>query len=391
MTPVQTIRSSAAALMALALLLPRPAAAQPAGGGGEVKTITVEGSAAGTDANAREQARQDALRKAVEQACGTFISSQTKVKNFEALYDKAMSLAAGYVESYDNVTYRNEGDLTLCKLTARVSTASFEKEWARLLHTIEEEDNPRCVVVVIEDNNVDDTAGPRPDGVSQSVLENFFIEKGVQLMDKTATEDVRRRDIELAAINDDINKLAAMAAAFKADVVIRGLGEARQAGSVQMGGQTLFRWSGTLTIRAYQTDSAQMLMSSTYQATKTTTSQNAGGDEVLRACAEQNAGKILRDIGEAWRKRQNVRRTIQVTLQDCDRAGFKAFQAEMQKQQGVQSVRLKEMVNNVCQIEIDWAYDLERLASRIEELKADGATYVITEQTHDRITAKLVK
>ena len=66
-----------------------PASAQPR----DEKTIVIEGSAAGTNANAMEQAKQDALRKAVEQACGTFISAQTKTKDYAAVRDKIMSLA----------------------------------------------------------------------------------------------------------------------------------------------------------------------------------------------------------------------------------------------------------------------------------------------------------
>ncbi len=363
-----------------------------AGPGGKVDVvITTEGRAAGTNANAEEQAKQDALRKAVEQACGTFISSQTKVKNFTAVYDKAMSFAAGYVNEFEVLERRVADGMSYCKVRAKVSTASFEKEWARLLHTIEAEGNPRCVVVIVEDNNVDDLVGPKTNGVSQAIIENFFMNKGVQLMDQGASENARGRDIALAALNDDIKKLAAMAASFKADVVIRGSAEARRAGTTQLGGRTLYKWSATLSIRAYHTDSAQMLMSNTYSATKPTVNQNAGGDEVIRKCVEDNAGKILRDVGESWRKRQNVRRVCQVTLENCSRRDYKAFEKALRPVDGVQGVKLKELVNNICQVEVDWSFDLERLIGRIEELKVPDMTFEITEQTHDRVTIRLVK
>ncbi len=357
----------------------------------DVATVEMEGSAAGTNANAMEEARMDALRKAVSRVCGEFISAQTKVKNYQAVYDKTMALAVGYVTESSVLERRVVGEVSYCKVRATVSKASFEKEWARLLHTIDAEDNPRCIVVVIEDSNVDDNVAPKANGVVQGVLENFFIKKGLQLMDQGASARVRERDVALAAINDDINKLAAIAASFKADVVIRGVAEARHAGSSEISGRTVHKWSGTITIRAYHTDSAQMLMSNTYSTSKATVHGNAGGDEVLRECADKNAGQILKDIGGAWRKRQNVRRTVQVTLHNCGRKDFKAFQAAATQLKGVQNVRLKELVNNVCQIEVDWAYDVERLVTRIEELKVEGTTYEITEQTHDRVMIKLVK
>lgn len=355
----------------------------------ETKVITVTGQAAGNDLNAKEQAKQDALRKAVEQACGTFISSHSKTKNYEAVYDKIMSLAAGFVTEYEVLGFSSEGDITNCKVRAVVSTMSFEKEWALMLHTLESEGNPRCIVVVVEDNNMDDQVPSKTDGVAQSVIERFFIDKGVQLMDQAGSSESKQRDIDLAARNDDAKKLAAMGASFKADVVIRGMAEARMVGTTEISGRTLYKWSSTITIRAYHTDSAQMLMSGVYSETKASTNENQGGDEAIRACAEKNAGKMLKDIGEAWRKRQNVRRSIQLTLENCSRRDYKQFEAAMMKERGVQAVRMRELVNNVCQVEVDWEYDLERLATRIEQLNVDGTTYEITEQTHDRITAKV--
>ncbi len=367
------------------------AASSAVGSPDDVKVITVEGRAAGTDANAEEQAKQDALRKAVERACGTFISAQTKTKDYAAVYDKAMSFAAGYITEFEVLERRTEGGLSICKVRAKVSTASFEKEWARLLHTIAVEGNPRCVVVVVEDTDADDLTPPKTNGVVQSVLEKFFLEKGVQLMDKEATSQVRERDVTLAALNDDVGKLAAMAASFKADVLIKGVAEAREAGTVQVSGRTLYKWSGTISIRAYHTDSAQLLMSNSYSATKSTVNANAGGDQVLRKCAEENSGRILRAIGEAWRQRQNIRRVCQVTLENCSRKDYKVFEAGLREVGGVQSVRLKELVNKICQVEVDWSYDLERLISRIEQMKVPDTTYEVTEQTHDRVTLKLVK
>lgn len=356
----------------------------------DLKIITSEGQAAGTDANAMEQAKQDALRRAVEEACGAFITGQTKTKNYAAVYDKAMSLAVGYVTEFEVRERRVEAGVSYCKITAKVSTAAFEQEWARLLHTIDREGNPRCVVVVVEDNDPDDRTPPKTGGVVQSVLENFFLKKGVQLMDRSGSDEARARDMGLAAINDDVNKLAAMAAAFKADVVVRGVAEAKRAGTSELGGRVVNKYSATINVRAYHADSAQMLMSNTYTATLLTTQQNAG-DEAFKKCAEDNAGRILQDIGEAWRQRQNVRRISQVTLENCSREDFKAFETALRKVDGVQDVRLKELVNNVCQVEVDWSYDLERLIRRIEDLKVAGASYVVTEQTHDRVTFKLAK
>lgn len=365
----------------------QPASAMPPA----TKTITMEGRAAGTNANAMEQAKQDALRRAVEQACGTFINSQSRAQNYTAVYDKVMASAAGYVTEFEVLSRRVEAGTSICEVRAVVSTESFESEWTRLAHTIEAEGNPRCIVVFIEDNDVDDDRPAKANGVAQSVIENFFLNKGVQLMDRGAGEEARGRDITLAAMNDDVGKLAAMAASFKADVAVRGNAEARRAGTTQLGGRTLYKWSGTINVRAYHADSAQMLMANSYSASHSTVNSNAGGDEALRKCAEEQAGAILRDVGESWRKRQQVRRVCQITLENCSRKEYKMFEEALREVDGVQDVKLRELVNNVCQVEVDWSYDLERLVTRIEELKAGGLAFEASEQTHDRATFKIRK
>jgi hypothetical protein len=134
-----------------------------------------------------------------------------------------------------------------------------------------------------------------------------------------------------------------------------------------------------------------MIMSNSYTATKSTVNENQGGDDALRACASEHAAKMLRDIGEAWRKRQNVRRVCQVVIENCTRRDFKAFEEALLQEQGVQGIKLRELVNNICHVEVDWSYDLERLVGRLEELKVPDTSYDVVEQTRDRVVIKVVK
>jgi len=155
--------TAVSALLVTNLTIPARAIAFPP----DVVSITTEGRAAGMNSNALEQAKQDALRKAVEQACGTFINAQTRTKDYAAVYDKVMAQAVGYVVSFEVVSRTFEGDTTVCKVDAKVSTRSFEQDWARFAHTLETEDSPRCVVVVVEDNDVEDNNPPKTDAVGQ--------------------------------------------------------------------------------------------------------------------------------------------------------------------------------------------------------------------------------
>jgi hypothetical protein len=87
------MRRSAASTAALLFLLApsvTPAREEAAG----EKVITADGVAAvvkGDTGAARDKALDDALRKAVEQAVGTLIESETMVQNYQVLNDSIYS------------------------------------------------------------------------------------------------------------------------------------------------------------------------------------------------------------------------------------------------------------------------------------------------------------
>jgi hypothetical protein len=380
----------AAGLTFAASALAQPDFAEP-----RERWIKVTGMAAGIDQTAAEQAKQDALRLAVERACGVFINAQSQVADFELVRDKILQQAVGYIKEYKVLDEHNDGSLSYCTVDALVSTQRFEQDWAALAQTREQEANPRCVMVVIEDDNVDDLKSPRANGIVQSCLENFFLNHDIQLMDKGQSEAVRQRDLALAAINDDIDRLAAVGAQLKAEVVLVGNAEAKYAGDVTIAGYRKAKWDCSLTIRIIQTDSAMLLASNVYRPEKTffTDTGAAGASEGLEQIAREQAAQILQDLGEAWRKRVNVRRILRVTLEPANRADFKVFQTHLAQVKGVQGgddgVKLRELVNDVADVEVDWSYDLNTLADRIEQLTPPGVRYEVVEQTADRLRVRL--
>jgi len=361
----------------------------------EEAAVTVTGKAVGTSLSAQEEARSDALRQAVQQACGAYINSQTQVQNYRATYDHVMSLAAGFVKRYDIEKEWQDLDMSYCTIRAVVSTSLVEKEWAAFAHTYKREGFPRVVVVVTEDDDVDDGRPPITGGTVQSAIENFFLSKNVTLMDKGQSDSVRDRDLSLAAITDDVNKLAAAAAAFKAEVVVFGQANAKYAGAVEIAGRTAHRWDITLTVRAIQTDSARILASNVYRPQKrhTSTSRGSGGDALVEL-GRDAAPKILRELGAAWNSRDVNSKMCQLYFSPCSRQTFKNIRDALAEVRGIQNgragVRLRELVNDVAEVEVDWQFDLNMLADRLEDLQVEGMSFEVTEQTGNRLSLKVL-
>lgn len=370
------------------------------GAGGEAsRIVTVTGRSIGSTEAAGEEAKLDALREAVRQVCGSFINAQTETADFAVVRDKVLEQPVGFARVLKVLKGPTviDGDITEVQLSAEVFPVRFEQAWAEFAHIKQREGNPRCVVMILQDDNVDDNKPPEANGSVQSAVEDFFLSQKVQLMDKQTTDAVRTRDLELAAKNGDAAKAAAAGAAFKADVVVMGKAEAKRGEPVDVGGHKVERWVVTLAARVVQTDSGAVILSRTYQPEKPYASTIGTGQAALAKLTQEIAPRLLLDIGEAWRDRATAGKLIQVTLEPCTRSQFKAIQAEMIKLKGVtggaDGFKLRELANEIANVEVDWKYDLDQLADRLEELKPtiDGVPFKIdiSEQSANRITAKL--
>lgn len=363
-----------------------------AAGPDEAQRVTVVGKATGTGLKSEDEALLAAQRKAVEQVCGTFINSMSKTENYQTVYDKILAQATGFARVVKVLEQERADGMTYVKAEIEVFPARFKRKWAEFAHVKESEDNPRCILIVLEDDDTTDRKPARSNGVVQSELEGFFIDKDVQLMDKQISDEVRQRDIQLAAVNDDVNKLAAVGAAFKAEVVALGRAEATPAGATNVGGVRLYKWRAVLTIRAIQTDSAKMLMSRQYELTKSTTGATGGGVLALQEVAKKYEAKILLDIGNAWKKRATHRRIIRLTLQPMTYAEALMTAEAIKKLDGTAEARLREVVQNSADIEVDWKNKIDDLAARLMEMKLEGGAKIeITQRTANRLFGRVVK
>lgn len=363
---------------------------------GSNKSVIATGKAAGVDLKAQDEAKKDAQRNAVAQACGEYINAQTGVEDFQLKKDRILSTAAGYITEFKVQREWNDGTYSYCEVFATVSVGKFIVDWAAMFEHIREDvGNPRCVVVITEDNDIDDLIPPKAGGVAQSKIENYFLKHNVQLMDKGTSDNVKRRDFELAATDGDSARAAAMAAGFKADVLVMGRAEARRGGRLSLDGHDLFQWDVTLTVRVFQADSAQMLASNTYRLSKpyTTASPGVSGDGGLARLAEEKAPDVLRDVAEAWKRRLTSYNIFQIQIDGCSRSLFTktltpSLLALRGVQQGSEGVKLKEFVNNTVNAELYWAYDLNALADALESLTLEGLTLEVVEQSGNRVRVK---
>lgn len=358
--------------------------------------VTATGMAAGKGLMAQDEARQDARRNAVEQACGVFLDSFSKVDNFELVRDRILQQGLGYITGYEIKKEWVENNITYCEIVATVDAVRLKDTWEREFAQLrEEESNPRAVLVITQDPDTTDDIPPTLGGASRMSLESYLLKHGVMLLDKGTLDAVRDRDVALAAASDDIVAMAARAAEFKADLLLYGKATATPMGPVQLGDHKVYRYQMTLAMRVIQADSAQILSSDTYPYIHKTFAKGCD-DEGFAKLAEAVGGKLLEDITNAWKKRATSRRIFHVVLQDCSRREFrKALLPEMLKMRGVQQgsegVKLREAVSGHVMLDIYWAYDLNTLADKLEMIDTGNLTLEIVEQSANRLVARVIR
>lgn len=377
---------------AAAALCPRAAAAQATDPPGEAQWVTVTAASAGTDPRGRDDAVAEALRKAVEQACGTFLKARSRTENYKLVYDRIFADAVGYVRRHTVVRIRTEEGETHATVKALVSTEKFSKDWAAIAHTVRRAGNPRLLVALRESIGRR-TAAPVParwrPGVVQSRIEEFLLDHDIVLVDRKTAGKVSRRDVVLAAAKDDAAAVAAFGAKLKADVVLTGHARAQFSKAVRVGEATMYQYTTSLTVKAVQSDSARILLSKTYGPETQTLLQRHAEEKALAKTGRKVAPKVLSDLVEAWRKQVQVSKAFQLVLSPMTYRRWKRFREEISELRGVEDVRLREITESVASIELEYRYGRKSLADHLTSLKK--VRLEITELTASRIKAKVIE
>ena len=95
-------------------------------------------------AAAREQAKQSALREAVEEAMGTLISAHTRVENFAVIEDRILTHTRGYIRRFDMVDQGSiDASTYQVVIEAVVSLGELHQQLDALALLTEAAGNPR--------------------------------------------------------------------------------------------------------------------------------------------------------------------------------------------------------------------------------------------------------
>ncbi len=309
---------------------------------GEGVEVLAEGVAAITSTVdiARDQALKDALRKAVEQAVGSFINSETRVENFQLLSDRIYANSEGYVSSYRVLTESREGDMYRVVVRAVVKQERIENDLQAIGILIAEQGMPRVMVVVSGGHNPDDGVSVETKIISRLAEKGFLVVDPQTVARNIGAEQLRR------LVEGDTQ--AALFAGMRtgAEVGILGrlnLTEEMKTVGYSQGMNRFFKVM--LDLRIIDLQTAEVLGG--YSAETAVPFSKAGA---LENAAEDASQAIIDKVLTRWKRRTNV---TQIYCLNASYEKVQRLRSELRtKLRGVREVVTRELIGNTALIEV---------------------------------------
>lgn len=332
--------------------------------GQEVQTITAEGVGVvigGDRAIARDNAINDALRKAVEQAVGTMVSSETLVQNFQTLNDRIYTQTQGYVQNYKILSEKPGPDLHQVTVQAAVAMGNLQKDLQALGILLGQVGKPRIMILIAEQNIGQQyyywwghERGEQADlTIAENTIMDHFREKGFDFVD----HNVQSKDIKVSPAFRvaELNDQSAITLGQQADaeVVIVGKALAKSVGSIA--GTSMKSVQANISLRAIQTDNGRVLSSGTEHAAAVHIDEITAGAEALRKASVKISDKMIDDIIKNFQTRIAATTLVQLTVTGLSgHPDLLKFKNMIQSQvRGVERIHERSFSGNVAKMEVD--------------------------------------
>lgn len=221
-----------------------------------IKVVIAEGVGAyespADKAKARDDAITDACRRAVEQAVGLFVKSESLLQNLTLVEDNVYTNARGYIQSYEVIDERVAGDLYRVRIRAQVSLDKIDSALDSLWEQFKVAGDPRFILL-IEESPPDDM-----EPVVQPVLTERLVNLGVKVIDAQQLQSAQAVRLAKLVLDGDVMAAKTLGLQQKAEVIIVGRATWKTRGEV-FEGSGLHSCEATLNARAIRVDTAQVI------------------------------------------------------------------------------------------------------------------------------------
>lgn len=358
--------------------------------------ITAEGVVAITGENMvifREKAIDDALRRAVEQAVGTMISSDTMTNNFVLVHDKILAQTSGYVKNYQIIKEGRVGQEFRVTVMADIGRDNLQRslEALGLLHVLKEK--PKVMVIIEEKvGGLFGTTAWENVGQAESTIMERFIAAGFNVVDPAQVRANIPRDKALRLLEGDPKAAAAAGLQYGAQVVITGRSFSKNAGGKLLGTQ-MQSIQATLQARVIRSDDGRVISSRSEQGTRAHIDEMQGGVLAIKEASEKLSDVLMNDILGSWKKEvygraQEITLVISGLVSYRHLSAIKKFlEADLQ---GVKAVHQRSFTQGIAELLLDYGGKTSFVADELASKRFTGFRLEPTNVTPNRVDVQAI-
>ena len=343
---------------------------------------------------ARDQAIDDALRKAVEQTLGTFVQSSTLVENNMLVEDNILSWSNGYVRDH-KIIKEGKADAQTYEVTiqAEVEMANLRNDWDGIQNLLNKMGNPR-VMFMINEQNIGDTRNRYQYlavdmNITENTLLDKFIENGFECVDPATVRQNLQQDQAMAVLQGNTKMAAAIAKKLGAEVVITGKTVATVATGFNLGGMKSCQ--ANITARVIKADIATIIATGTAKAAYPHIDEVTGGTEAIKKATNKLSGELLNKITQKWKDEFYKATTVKLVVH-----GVKSFtQVNDFKNtvkylvRGVKDIYNRNIAGTMAELDVKLTGNANQLARELEKKDLDKFEVKIIGLTMNKVTLQL--
>lgn len=316
----------------------------------------------------KEEALKIALRTALEKGGKQEIFSDTRVENFQLMYDTIISRAQGIVTDYKILEEKKiVGGTIKVRIKALVSKSVLHESWGAIQNVLNQIGRPKIMVHIVEriDGRIEEQS------ILETRVEERLLKSGFDLVARTAIEQIKRKELEDAAATGDTAKMQAIAKDHNAHIFIAGTANANQAGLEVPYGVPIAFYNCDVQVKAYYTDSAKMLASKGIPNTRGGAQGRKefspqAGKQALALAGENLVNELYAQIMEQWSTQISAGGELILEVEGIKFATASKLKKALAEIEGVNSVGMK-FSKEIATYQINARMGAEDLAERLTE------------------------
>ena len=348
-------------------------------------------------AAARDKAIEDAQRKAVEQAMGTMISSESVTKNFQLISDRILSLSSGYIEKYRVISEKEVDGEVEVEIAAIVGMSKLNDSVQAIKNLIRRMDRPKIMVLIAEQSireegqQLSEKRGGNAVlsstslGVVENVLIEFFRAKGFDFVDRQALAGQIEIADPLTLVNDK-ERIKKIANLTDAQVAIFGQAQARNTGEVQ----GIYSGQANISLRALKTDTGEIIAATNAHAAVPFVDPSTANTKALSEAAKKISQKLMDQILSQWQSESSGSRSICLVIKGVKYADVKKLRSWLTKYvRGVKSVHQRYVKDGIAELDLDIQGSAQNLADELSEKKFQKKTIEVLDLLPNKVSIEL--